>query len=224
MKTNPFRTERVRSDLNIRREYREGSIEEEHCKISSSQWMMVEPWKGKVRFYANRHLACGENRNVSIPTCLTSCRRKIDIVLPLVCRGKRAAFLNAYDRLVSRVEGRKSRGCDSNIGGNIVSFSFFFIASSNFVVDDFNVESVHNKMVGIVLFRWRTPFTAPPPPTAIWQYVCAAKTWTLCWTWRFINRITSLHSLRWSTTRSFRTSLTTWWKILSSTGTSRNIC
>lgn len=125
MKTNPFRTERVRSDLNIRQEYREGSIEEEHCKISSSQWMMVEPWKGKVRFYANRHLACGENRNVSIPTCLTSCRRKIDIVLPLVCRGKRAAFLNAYDRLVSRVEGRKSRGCDSNIGGNIVSFSFF---------------------------------------------------------------------------------------------------
>lgn len=63
-------------------------------------------------------------------------------------------------------------------------------------------------------FRWRTPFTAPPPLTAIWQYVCAAKTWTLCWTWRFINRVTCLHSLRWSTTRSFRTSLTTWWKIL----------
>lgn len=126
MKTNPFRTERVRSDLNIRREYREGSIEEEHCKISSSQWMMVEPWKGKVRFYANRHLACGENRNVSIPTCLTSCRRKIDIVLPLVCRGKRATFLNAYDRLVSRVEGRKVARLRFEYRRKYRFFFFFF--------------------------------------------------------------------------------------------------
>lgn len=107
---------------------------EEHCKISSSQWMMAGPWKGKVRFYANRHLACGANRNVSIPTCLTSCRRKIDIVLPLV----------EVNEPRSEREDVRSRDCDSNIDGNII---FFFHRD---FVDDFDIESVRWN-VGIIV-------------------------------------------------------------------------
>lgn len=112
-------------------------------------------------------------------------------------RGKRAAFWTG-GRKVARLRSEYRR-----------KYHFFFIAISSMI----STLRAFDEMLES-LFRWRTPFTAPPLLTAIWQYVCAAKTWTLCWTWRFINRVTCLHSLRWSTTRSFRTSLTTWWKIL----------
>lgn len=115
----------------------------------------------------------------------------------------------------------RSRDCDSNI--EISFFFFFFHREQQFPSMISTLRATRWNGIGIIVFRWRTPFTAPPPLTAIWQYVCAAKTWTLCWTWRFINRVTSLRSLRWSTTRSFRTSLTTWWKILRcSTGITSN--